>query len=204
MNVLDLFSGLGGFSQAFKDRGHNVLTVDIDPKFNPDLTMDVMDIDPEFLKATTPHLPHVILASPPCNCFSVASIGRYWDGGQPSPEAKESIRLVAHTIKIISVLNPDFWFLENPRGMMRKVLGDPGATITQCQYGMPYMKPTDLWGLFPKSFEPKSCKNGAPCHERAPRGTQAGLQRIKTPELRAKIPYDLSMAICKACEKEVV
>lgn len=45
MKVLDLFSGLGGWSAAFKDRGHNVLTVDIEPKFNPDYCMNIMDVE---------------------------------------------------------------------------------------------------------------------------------------------------------------
>ena len=42
MKVLDLFSGLGGFSQAFKDRGHKVTTLDNNPEFNPDICIDIM------------------------------------------------------------------------------------------------------------------------------------------------------------------
>lgn len=37
MKVLDLFSGLGGWSAAFKDRGHTVFTVDVHPDFKPGL-----------------------------------------------------------------------------------------------------------------------------------------------------------------------
>ena len=37
MNVLDLFCGLKGWSKAFKYRGHTVVTVDIERKFNPSL-----------------------------------------------------------------------------------------------------------------------------------------------------------------------
>lgn len=37
MRVLDLFSGLGGWSAAFRDRGHEVITLDIEPKFKPDI-----------------------------------------------------------------------------------------------------------------------------------------------------------------------
>ena len=33
MLVIDLCSGLGGFSQAFLDGGHNVIRVDNNPKF---------------------------------------------------------------------------------------------------------------------------------------------------------------------------
>jgi len=34
MEVVDLFSGLGGFSQAFLDRGHEVERYDNNPKFS--------------------------------------------------------------------------------------------------------------------------------------------------------------------------
>ena len=44
MNVLDLFSGLGGWSAAFKDRGHAVTTLDIEPKFKPDIVKDILEI----------------------------------------------------------------------------------------------------------------------------------------------------------------
>lgn len=37
MKVLDLFAGLGGFSQAFRDRGHYVFTIDNNKEFNPSL-----------------------------------------------------------------------------------------------------------------------------------------------------------------------
>jgi len=47
MRVLDLFSGLGGWSQAFKDRGHEVVTVDIAPKFAPIICKDIMELTPE-------------------------------------------------------------------------------------------------------------------------------------------------------------
>jgi hypothetical protein len=39
--------------------------------------------------------------------------------------------------------------------------------------------------------------------QKAPRGARAGIQGIKDTELRAKIPYGLSLAICLACEREL-
>ena len=224
MRVLDLFSGLGGFSSAFKERGHEVVTVDIEPKFNPDLVADILNIEPEHLLGRFGYF-NIILASPPCDCFSVASIYRHWNNKTKMPtdeKTQNRIALILHTIKLIHGLKPMFWVMENPRGMMRKIIGMPHYQITQCQYGKPVMKPTDLWGRLPKSFKPKRCKNGDPCHQSAPRGSKTGTQGINVKafkknrysyvvkggggnsSLRAIIPYGLSLAICEAVEKELL
>lgn len=44
MKVIDLYSGLGGWGAAFLDRGHDVLSVDIEPSFNPDIVSDIRDL----------------------------------------------------------------------------------------------------------------------------------------------------------------
>lgn len=197
MKVLDLFSGLGGFSQAFVDRGHEVITVDIESKFNPTICMDIMRLDDDWLMEVG--TPDVILASPPCNCFSIASVGKHWKDGKPDEETKKAIKLVSHTIYLILNLYPKFWFLENPMGMLRKVLGNPQRHTYFAYWGEYRKKPTDIWGVFPKSM--KWSTNGH--WEKAPRGSKKGTQGINTPEERAKIPYALSKAICIACEKEL-
>ena len=43
MLMLDLFSGLGGASKAMKERGWEVITVDNNPKFNPDICIDIRE-----------------------------------------------------------------------------------------------------------------------------------------------------------------
>ena len=214
MKVLDLFSGLGGWSQAFRDRGHEVITVDIEKKFNPDICKDIMSLESSDFKEKF----DVILASPPCNCFSVASIYRHWDKRTKKPKDKEtieSINLVRHTLELIEKMKPTFWILENPVGMLRKqwfLMPYERKTISQCQYGRSIMKPTDLWGRFPSSFIAKRCRPGNLDHEKASRGSKNGLQGINNSfsnlgmrgkDERAKIPYGLSLEICLACEKEI-
>ena len=45
MNIfIDLFSGLGGASQAFEAAGWEVVTVDINPEFNPTICCNVEDL----------------------------------------------------------------------------------------------------------------------------------------------------------------
>ena len=136
----------------------------------------------------------------PCQCFSVASIGRNWENGQPRNEkTRQALQLLEHTIMLIAKHQPTHWFIENPRGMMRKIIDPLFAkynlkptrhTVAYCQYGDTRMKPTDIWTNSPVQFKPP-CKNGNPCHEPAPRGSKTGTQGIKGAKDRGVIPPQL-------------
>ena len=152
----------------------------------------------------------IIWASPPCTCFSVASISTHWGGGfrvyEPKTEkAKQSIELIRKTIGIIKELQPKLWFIENPRGILRKLIpmaSFPRKTVTYCQYGDKRMKPTDIWTNCHVWTPKPMCKNGDICHESAPRGSKTGTQGLKDSIERGKIPYELCKEILLACEKE--
>ena len=198
---LDLFSGLGGFSQAFEESERwEVTTVEIESKFNPDIQSDIMDL-------TASDLPDsdLVLASPPCTLFSLAGNHDQWENKQPvGDRAKDAITLVYHTIGIIKGLNPDYWFLENPRGRLKWVLGEPEGMVHYCQYGKPYKKPTYLWGEHPERMEYRKCsaKPGSGCHSRNAEddGTAATGSMDNDHAKRSKVPYELSESILKAVE----
>ena len=170
--------------------------------------MDILDATAETFRAFG--RPDIVLASPPCNCFSVASISTHWTGGlrayQPRTEAaKTAMRVLEHTVALIREIGPRYFVVENPRGVMRKMKALEGLerhTVTYCQYGENRMKPTDLWGGFPPGLALRPmCRNGAPCHEAAPRGAKTGTQGIKGAAARAEIPYELSLEVCLAAER---
>jgi site-specific DNA-cytosine methylase len=155
-----------------------------------------------------PFSPDVVWASPPCTCFSVASIGKHWnkDRTPKTKEAEISIQLVKRTTILICELMPRFWFLENPRGMLRTLdfmQTYPGRrTVTYCQYGDTRMKPTDIWTNCTSWKNRPPCKNGAPCHERAPRGSKRGTQGLSKKD-RWRVPYQLLEEIIIACEESL-
>lgn len=204
MRVLDLFSGLRGWSQPFIDRGHEVVCVEknkaLDPRADWD---DVFTFDP----ARYPRF-DVVLASPVCTGFSVMHIGKNWtrDHKPKTDSARLSLSMVERTRHLISLIAPTFFVIENPRAKLRKlpVVADlPRVTVTYCQYGEKRMKPTDLWGVFPESlrFKP-ACNNGDPCHVAAPRGSTTGTQGMSSAD-SAKIPYALALDFCIAAENDL-
>lgn len=198
MKTVELFCGTKSFSKVAKARGHSTFTIDNDPQFRPDACLDCSDVS--FSKFGRIG---ILWASPPCTAFSVASIGRHWKGGKkaytPKTEtATQGLLLLKNTILHIKQLNPKFWFIENPRGMMRKVIDDifkkygitdyKRVTVTYCQYGDTRMKPTDIWTNC-HAWQPRPvCHNGDKCHEAAPRGSKTGTQGLKGAKERGVIP----------------
>lgn len=205
---LDLFSGLGGFSAAFEDAPDwDVVTVDIKERFDPDIQANVLDLMPtDLLDALGEYDVFVVLAGHPCTLFSLAGNHDAWDfeSREPlTPEAKDAVASVYHTLGLIKGLCPDYWFLENPRGRLRWFLGEPTGTVTYCQYGEDWQKPTDLWGEHPPGLTYRSCSPGDPCHERTPQDDDDSgclANSMRDPAKRAKVPYDLSKEILDAVE----
>jgi len=218
MRVLDLFSGLHGWSSYFTEMGHEVVSIEINTEQIATLHADIGQLTADDIRALFGgHNPDVIIASPPCTTFSVASIWKHWTGGHQAyepatQEARDSLVLMAHTLQLIQDLQPKWWWLENPRGILRKLdvmNGLNRVTIWMCQYHsetdpMKRAKPTDLWGEWPEEWIPRpECKNSNPdCyHVRAPRCTNTGTQAISNRALRALIPRELSKDVCLACEE---
>lgn len=85
---------------------------------------------------------------------------------------------------------------------MRFMRDLPRYTVTYCQYGDSRMKPTDIFTNYPNPMFKPMCKNGDPCHERAPRGSKTGTQGLKNARERSRIPEELCEHIVRICEKE--
>lgn len=211
MKVLELFAGTRSIGKAFEKRGHEVYSVEWDKEFEKiNLHTDI-----EFLKADQIiadfGYPDVIWASPDCSTFSIAGIshhrvkdmlsGRLY---AKSEYACKCDRVDKNVLKLIDDLKPKFYFMENPRGGMRKAywMRDiPRYTVTYCQYGDTRMKPTDIWTNHPNPQFKPMCKNGDPCHIKAPRGAKTGTQGLKGSKERSVIPAELCEHIVDICEE---
>lgn len=209
MMLLELFSGTKSIARTFAASGWDVFTVDSDATTDPDLCADIMDLNAPDLLVAFGGRPDVVWASPPCTCFSVASIGRHWEGDskrkRPKTKAAEdAVALVERTVHLIQGLRPTYYFIENPRGILRTldVMRDlPRYTVTYCQYGDTRMKPTDIWTNMPLPGFAPPCRYGDPCHDPAPRGTKQGTQGLKGARERGVIPPALCAHVLVRCEE---
>ena len=220
MNTVELFSGTGSFSRVALELGHSIKTYDwadsADELVEGTHTQcDIMDGSVDY-----PLRPSILWASPPCQTFSVASCSTHWT---PDKEPKtdaclKGMAILHKTIELIYLYKPTWYFIENPRGLMRtkmdKILNGFGLgnnifkpdyarhTVTYCQYGDERMKPTDIWtNAF--WWQPKPpCKNGSPCHVKAPRGSRTGTQGIKGARDRSRIPSAIFHEIFEQLERK--
>ena len=174
MKVLDLCCGRKGVTREFQKAGHEVVTVDINPKFNPDIIADINNLHLE-----SPGDYDLIWASPVCNEYTKVALPASWkcNGGKHTPP---DMRLFLNCYRIIRYLNPRYWVIENVRGAVpyfHLVLGKPTKRIGS----------RILWGDFP-IFD-TSPKHGkwklSPTEDRS--------------EIRSEIPAGISKALCRAC-----
>jgi len=205
MKVIEMFSGTCSFSKLFPKE--DVITIDNNPKFNPTIVSDMLHVNFNNMYCD------VLWASVPCTTFSIASCRKHWTP-EKKPKSRECIKglmLLEKTIRTIAILKPKYWFIENPRGIMRKVIEDlfvkynilwTRETVCYCRYGDKRMKPTDIWHN--SNWKPvgKMCHNGNPDHEPAPRGSKTGTQGLKGNEERSIIPKALCMEIKQALARD--
>ena len=203
-NLLELFAGARSIGKTGESLGMNVFSVDWEPFDGIDLAMDV-----EHMRLNhVPFVPDVVWASPDCATYSVAAISRHRDGVIPKSQYAHKCDAVnIHFIDLINEwlkINPNMiFFIENPRGMMRKMpfmQGFKRHTVWYCQYGEDRAKPTDIWTNSSKWIPRPVCHNGNKnCHHQpSPRGSKNGSQGKKNSYESSKIPHDLCIEILQS------
>lgn len=157
IRVLELFKGTGSVEKAVNKLYPNrveVISVDIEPKFNPTYCCDFMDFD---YMAWQPGHFDIVWASPPCTFYS--RMQRF------SPKSKEykqsklekSNELVQRVLQCIEYLRPRRWYIENPQtGTLKNqefMQELDYCDATYCMYGYPYRKQTRFWTNRPKQLK---------------------------------------------------
>ena len=203
MNVLELFAGSRSIGKEAENLGMYVFSTDIKNFENINYVVDIFNFEYHKIKFQ----PDIIWASPPCTTFSIASVHHHWKKENDTYKykteaAKIGLDIINKTLDIINYFKPKFFFIENPRGMLRKmpiIKHLKRHTITYCQYGDDRMKPTDIWTNSHNWIPKQMCKNGDNCHISAKRGSKTGTQGRNNAYERSKIPTMLCQEILKSC-----
>ena len=147
MRALDLFCGLGGWSDGLALEGFEVLGVEINPEIaelykHPVLVEDVRNLDPSDFKGYD-----LIVGSPPCRDFTRLpdkSIRGAWKDPK-NPE--RGVDLVHAFLRIIDEAEPTYWIMENVVGLTEYIDLKPRMVTRLGKY----MKRV-FWGNFPAFF----------------------------------------------------
>ena len=144
MRLLNLFSGTDSVAIPWREAGHEVISVDIDPRYNPEICEDILQLS--YCKLP---IPDVIWARPPCDQYA-----RSRTRAKTPRNLALADSLVAKALEIITYfqqLNPDLiWFIENGDSTLlwgREVARDLTnyVVLDYCQYNGPgYRKRTRI------------------------------------------------------------
>lgn len=130
--IIDLCCGLGRFQGGQLE---DVISIDIQRKTKPTVIADI-----RYLPLRPKLKPRLCHASPPCKYLSLARARMY---GYDEKGLAESLRLVAACFDAFDYLEPKMWTLENPIGVLKRIL----PTDMKTNYGVAdYLhKPTNFW-----------------------------------------------------------
>jgi hypothetical protein len=195
MKMLDLFSGLGGASESMLQHGWDVSRVENNPELALVPNTDIMCIydlgqllDIHMADGYIPPQLDLIWASPPCTDFSTAYASPRSTFEREFPNQNydpgDAIELVKEAKRIIDIVNPRYWIIENVRGSIKylvPILGEPTMIIDSIV----------LWGRFPKWSMPPHYK-----HIKDDAWSTTPLRA----NIRAKIPYEVSDACRQSIE----
>ena len=172
--LLELFSGTGSVGRVFEQAGWEVVSVDIEAKFNPTICCSILDIP---LDKWPPKYFDVIWAAPVCKEYSIAHTSN-------ERNLLDGNRLALYALHLIDALQPRlFWLLENPASGLLKTRpfmeALPYVDTSYCMYGFPYRKRTRIWNNVP-GLELLNCDGQCPAmvtHASGKRGHRTSAQK---------------------------
>jgi len=200
VKALDLYCGLGGWSDGLALEGFEILGVEINPEIaelynHPVIVKDVRDLDQEDFKGYD-----LIVGSPPCRDFTTIGrvFGHRWKD-PPNPEGK-GMELINAFLTIIKEAEPTYWLMENVPQLEEWLKEKPRVTA---MIGETMRR--SFWGNYPAFVIPRDYnKKGfyKPGQFMQPRWDTYPRKHLQW--LRAKIPLPVACALGRAIRNAVL
>jgi hypothetical protein len=191
--ILDLCGGTGAWSKPYREAGYDVRVItlpDFDVRLFPSKPSIRARLPNEF-ESIEPLIGKVygVLAAPVCTYFS----GSGAKHPRTDQQLLEALSIADACLRIIFVVKPSFWAMENPVGKLRKWIGPPAYSFDPCDFGDPYTKRTLLWGVFNEPM-----KNPVEPTEGSKLWREFGGASARTKELRSITPQGFARAFFEA------
>lgn len=154
MNAIDLFSGAGGLTLALKNSGFQVLMAnEVNERFAethsynfPDIPLilkDIKDLDvAEMNRILQGKDVDLIVGGPPCQGFSVFGKRRFINTQGYEPQKDSRNFLVYEYIRIVEMIKPKFFFMENVKGFTNL---DKGLFVEKVKEKFREIGYEDIW-----------------------------------------------------------
>ena len=126
-HLVELFCGTKSVGRAFEAAGWRVTSVDIEPKFEPTIVCDVLQLRPEQIEGRV----DLLWGSPPCTAYSTAKTT-----AKTQKDLEGSDKLVQKVLDLAAHWGCHYFF-ENPWGLLRTrsvVEGIPMRVVDYCIY----------------------------------------------------------------------
>jgi len=182
---LDLYNGLGGWSDGMVSEGFVVLGVEINPEIAelykyPCLVTDVRNLSGYMFSDFD-----VIVGSPPCRDFTILNDATWKVKKNP----EHGLTMVYAFLRIVEEAKPKYWLMENVVGLEKYLKQKPRYSNVKLTR---YMK-RSFWGNFPPFLIPLESGRGK---QRETTGWDK-LAKWK----RARIPFPVASSLGRALKR---
>ena len=152
--ILVLYETSGAFSRLYYELGYDVIQVDLQNKRKSKKRWKVLSIDCRLIEHLSEKNVVGIVSHPPCTVF--AGSGNRWRYKESKMQAtndihanlldqklQDALSMIDVVFRLVLLVQPDFWFIENPIGRLSKFIGKHQFSFNPFEFASYKEAPSD-------------------------------------------------------------